>query len=41
VIVDGATQRFEEPGALDEVARLAGEWFVTHPEAVQSRDRES
>jgi len=30
VIIDGATHLFEEPGALDEVARLAGEWFVTH-----------
>ncbi|MBI2857624.1 MAG: dienelactone hydrolase family protein [Chloroflexi bacterium] len=27
VIVPGATHLFEEPGALDEVARLAGEWF--------------
>jgi putative phosphoribosyl transferase len=29
VIVPGATHLFEEPGALDEVARLAREWF--HP----------
>lgn len=27
VIVPGATHLFEEPGALDEVARLAVEWF--------------
>jgi dienelactone hydrolase len=27
VIVPGATHLFEEPGALDEVARLACEWF--------------
>jgi len=27
VIVPGATHLFEERGALDEVARLAGEWF--------------
>jgi putative phosphoribosyl transferase len=27
VIVPGATHLFEEPGALEEVARLAGEWF--------------
>jgi pimeloyl-ACP methyl ester carboxylesterase len=27
VIVPGATHLFEEPGALDEVARLAGDWF--------------
>lgn len=29
-IVPGATHLFEEPGALDEVARLAGEWFLRH-----------
>jgi dienelactone hydrolase len=29
-VVPGATHLFEEPGALEEVARLAGEWFVTH-----------
>jgi pimeloyl-ACP methyl ester carboxylesterase len=27
VVVAGATHLFEEPGALDEVARLAAEWF--------------
>jgi len=26
-IIPGATHLFEEPGALEEVARLAGEWF--------------
>jgi len=30
VIVPGATHLFEEPGALEEVARLAGDWFVRH-----------
>jgi len=30
VIVPGATHLFEEPGALDEVARLAREWFDQH-----------
>jgi dienelactone hydrolase len=30
VIVPGATHLFEEPGALDEVARLAREWFEQH-----------
>ncbi len=30
VIVPGATHLFEEPGALDEVAKLAGEWFSRH-----------
>ncbi len=29
-IVPGATHLFEEPGALDEVARLAREWFEGH-----------
>jgi dienelactone hydrolase len=27
-IVPGATHLFEEPGALEEVARLAGDWFA-------------
>jgi putative phosphoribosyl transferase len=30
VVVPDATHLFEEPGALDEVARLAGDWFATH-----------
>ncbi|HEY6000448.1 MAG TPA: alpha/beta hydrolase, partial [bacterium] len=30
VIVPGATHLFEEPGALEEVARLAAAWFVRH-----------
>jgi dienelactone hydrolase len=30
VIVPGATHLFEEPGALEEVARLAAEWFTRH-----------
>lgn len=29
-IVPGATHLFEEPGALDEVARLAKAWFVSY-----------
>ena len=29
-IVPGATHLFEEPGALEEVARLAGGWFSSH-----------
>jgi pimeloyl-ACP methyl ester carboxylesterase len=29
-VVEGATHLFEEPGALDEVARLAREWFEQH-----------
>jgi dienelactone hydrolase len=30
VIVPGATHLFEEPGALEEVARLASGWFTRH-----------
>jgi pimeloyl-ACP methyl ester carboxylesterase len=30
VIVPGATHLFEEPGALEQVARLAAEWFARH-----------
>ena len=29
-IVPGATHLFEEPGTLDEAARLAAEWFAKH-----------
>jgi putative phosphoribosyl transferase len=29
-IVPGATHLFEEPGALEEVARLAADWFERH-----------
>jgi putative phosphoribosyl transferase len=29
-VVPGATHLFEEPGAIEEVARRAGEWFVEH-----------
>ncbi len=29
-VVHGATHLFEEPGALDQVAELAREWFVRH-----------
>jgi putative phosphoribosyl transferase len=29
-IVPGATHLFEEPGALEQVARLAGDWFLRH-----------
>ncbi len=36
-IVTGATHLFEEPGALDEVARLAREWFVRYLIATEER----
>ena len=29
-IVPGATHLFEEPGTLEEVARLAADWFQMH-----------
>ena len=29
-VVPGATHLFEEPGTLDEAARLAAEWFAKH-----------
>jgi pimeloyl-ACP methyl ester carboxylesterase len=35
VIVPGATHLFEEPGALDVVARLAREWFEQHLSAAR------
>jgi len=37
VIVSGATHLFEEPGALDEVARLAREWFLSYLIATEER----
>jgi pimeloyl-ACP methyl ester carboxylesterase len=37
VIVPGATHLFEEPGALEEVARLAAEWFTHHLVAIAKR----
>jgi len=30
IIIPGASHLFEEPGALEEVARLASEWFRRH-----------
>lgn len=42
VIIPGATHLFEEPGTLDEVSRLAGEWFTRHltrqPDAPPAED---
>jgi putative phosphoribosyl transferase len=37
VIVPGATHLFEEPGALDQVARLAREWFERHLPVAEAR----
>ncbi|MCI0332905.1 MAG: dienelactone hydrolase family protein [Planctomycetes bacterium] len=36
-IVPNATHLFEEPGALEEVTRLAGQWFVRYLGAAASR----
>jgi putative phosphoribosyl transferase len=37
VIVPGATHLFEEPGALEVVARLAREWFERYLIPVDAR----
>lgn len=39
VVIPGATHLFEEPGALEEVARLAAEWFVAHVPHASGRGR--
>lgn len=39
VIVPGATHLFEETGAMDQVARLAREWFLRHLGAPERRGR--
>src|SRR3989449_10992321 len=36
-IVAGATHLFEEPGTLQEVARLAGDWFESHLHSVAAQ----
>jgi putative phosphoribosyl transferase len=33
-IIPGATHLFEEPGALQQVARLASNWFLNHFQAI-------
>jgi len=40
VLVQGATHLFEEPGALDEVMRLSGNWFSSHLEKRTSHSQE-
>jgi alpha-beta hydrolase superfamily lysophospholipase len=37
-VIPGATHLFEEPGALDEVARLAGAWFSDHFAAARLKE---
>jgi putative phosphoribosyl transferase len=39
-VVRGATHLFEEPGALDEVARLAGTWFLDELNAYERNHRD-
>jgi alpha-beta hydrolase superfamily lysophospholipase len=36
-VVPGATHLFEEPGTLEQVARLAADWFVEHCQGDRSR----
>ena len=38
-IIEGATHLFEEPGALDQVARLAREWFETYQKGERKRTK--
>ncbi len=35
VIIPGATHLFEEPGTLEQVAKLAADWFVEHFTSVE------
>jgi putative phosphoribosyl transferase len=37
VIIPRATHLFEEPGALEQVARVAAEWFIRHFTPVEKR----
>jgi putative phosphoribosyl transferase len=41
VIVPGATHLFEEPGTLEEVARLAKDWFLRYLDPVHNLSRPS
>lgn len=38
-IIPGASHLFEEPGALEEVARLAAQWFAQHLGAARAEER--
>lgn len=40
-VVSGATHLFEEPGALEEVADLARDWFLTHLQRRRAELRET
>ncbi|MGB0096126.1 MAG: alpha/beta hydrolase, partial [Solirubrobacteraceae bacterium] len=39
-VVPGATHLFEEPGALEKISRLAGDWFVQHLASARPRASE-
>lgn len=41
VVIPGASHLFEEPGALDRVAWLAGSWFIEHFAARRAQARAS
>jgi pimeloyl-ACP methyl ester carboxylesterase len=41
VIVPGATHLFEEPGALEQVAHLARDWFLGHLRRISPEGHES
>jgi dienelactone hydrolase len=38
-IIPGASHLFEEPGTLEQVARLARDWFLDHLRAIPSRQQ--
>ena len=40
ILIPGATHLFEEPGALEEVSRLAATWFRRHFSPAESLDAE-
>jgi putative phosphoribosyl transferase len=38
-VIEGASHVFEEPGALERVAELARDWFVSHLDGQGAKDR--
>lgn len=40
-IVPGATHLFEEPGTLEQVAKVAAEWFSAHMRSAMAADKEA
>jgi hypothetical protein len=36
VIVEGASHLFEEPGKMDSVSKLAGDWFEKYMQTVNA-----